>query len=81
MKLLFQPAEENPDDQGNTGLKYVVSEVVLEEADAALALHMCPWREMGELDTVWRITICLKAPSLVEVLTELTRNRARIQFR
>lgn len=48
VKLLFQPAEENPDDQGNTGSKYVVSEGVLEEADAALALHMCPWREVGE---------------------------------
>src|SRR5699024_11493201 len=47
-KLLFQPAEENPDAQGNTGSKYVVSEGILEEADAALAFHMCPWREAGE---------------------------------
>ena len=48
VKLLFQPAEENPDAQGNTGSKYVVSEGILEEADAAFALHMCPWREAGE---------------------------------
>lgn len=48
VKLLFQPAEENPDYQGNTGSKYVVSEGVLKDADAAFALHMCPWREAGE---------------------------------
>lgn len=48
VKLLFQPAEENPDHQGNTGSKYVVSEGVLNDADAAFALHMCPWREAGE---------------------------------
>lgn len=48
VKLLFQPAEENPDHQGNTGSRYVVSEGVLNDADAAFALHMCPWREVGE---------------------------------
>lgn len=48
IKLLFQPAEENPDYQGNTGSNYVVSEGILNDADAAFALHMCPWREAGE---------------------------------
>lgn len=47
VKLLFQPAEENPDHKGNTGSKYIVSEGVLQEADAAFALHMCPWLEVG----------------------------------
>src|SRR5699024_3089699 len=32
---------------GNTGSKYIVSEGVLQEADAAFALHMCPWLEVG----------------------------------
>ncbi|MUV38823.1 N-acyl-L-amino acid amidohydrolase [Lentibacillus sp. JNUCC-1] len=48
VKLLFQPAEENPDHKGNTGSKYVVSEGVFQDADAAFALHMCPWLEAGE---------------------------------
>lgn len=48
VKLLFQPAEEIPDDDGRTGSSYVVSEGVLDEADAAFALHMCPWLEAGE---------------------------------
>ncbi|MFD2923112.1 M20 metallopeptidase family protein [Halobacillus naozhouensis] len=48
VKLLFQPAEEAPDDNGHTGSSYVVQEGVLDEADAAFALHMCPWREVGE---------------------------------
>lgn len=48
IKLLFQAAEENPDSRGNTGSKYIVSEKVLEEADAAFALHMCPWLEAGK---------------------------------
>lgn len=48
VKLLFQPAEENPDHRGYTGSSYVVSEGVLKDADAAFALHMCPWRETGE---------------------------------
>ncbi len=48
VKLLFQPAEEAPDEDGRTGSSYVVKEDVLSEADAAFALHMCPWREVGE---------------------------------
>ncbi|HEU5140144.1 MAG TPA: M20 family metallopeptidase [Bacillales bacterium] len=48
VKLLFQPAEEAPDKNGHTGSSHVVNEGVLDDAEAAFALHMCPWREAGE---------------------------------
>ncbi|MDC3415069.1 M20 metallopeptidase family protein [Terrihalobacillus insolitus] len=49
VKLIFQPAEEDTDEHGITGAPYVLQSGVLDDVDAALALHMCPWRQVGEI--------------------------------
>lgn len=48
VKFLFQPAEEVPDKNGLTGASHVINEGVLNDVDAAIALHMCPWRTAGQ---------------------------------
>ncbi|WP_202080427.1 M20 metallopeptidase family protein [Caldalkalibacillus salinus] len=49
VKFIFQPAEENPDDKGLTGAPYMIQEGVLEDVDAVIALHMCPWEPVGHV--------------------------------
>ncbi|MCM2675649.1 M20 metallopeptidase family protein [Alkalicoccobacillus plakortidis] len=47
--FMFQPAEEEIDDSGRSGAVYMIEEGVLENVDAVLALHMCPWLPVGEI--------------------------------
>lgn len=49
IKLIFQPAEESADDYGLTGAPYFLKSGVINDLDAAIALHVCPWRYTGEL--------------------------------
>ncbi len=49
IKLIFQPAEENTDDHGLTGAPYMLQSGAIDDLEAAIALHMCPWRKAGEL--------------------------------
>ncbi|HET7521950.1 MAG TPA: M20 family metallopeptidase [Bacillales bacterium] len=49
VKLLFQPAEETPDLEGVTGAPRMIEAGVLEGVEAAVALHMCPWKSVGEV--------------------------------
>lgn len=48
MTFLFQPAEEVPDENGLTGASHVMNKGVLNDVDAVIALHMCPWRKAGQ---------------------------------
>lgn len=47
IKFIFQPAEEDIDEEGFTGSPHLVQAGVLEDVDAVLALHMCPWNPVG----------------------------------
>lgn len=49
VKMIFQPAEETPDDKGLTGACHMVEAGVLDDVDVAIALHMCPWKRPGEV--------------------------------
>lgn len=49
IKIIFQPAEEAQDDKGLTGACHMIEEGVLDDVDMAIALHMCPWRQPGEV--------------------------------
>lgn len=49
VKLIFQPAEESIDAEGMSGSSYLVQAGVYEGVDAAIALHMCPWLPVGEV--------------------------------
>ncbi|QTN01069.1 amidohydrolase [Sediminibacillus dalangtanensis] len=49
IKFLFQPAEEDTDVHGRTGAPYFLEAGVLDDVEAALALHMCPWQQSGDL--------------------------------
>ncbi|HET7626894.1 MAG TPA: M20 family metallopeptidase [Bacillales bacterium] len=49
VKFLFQPAEEAPDEQGVTGAPRVIEAGILDGVDAAVALHVCPWKTVGEV--------------------------------
>ncbi len=49
VKLIFQPAEEDSDVLGETGAVKMLQCGVLDDVDAVLALHMCPWRKKGEI--------------------------------
>ena len=49
VKLIFQPAEEDTDSYGKTGAPYFIESGVVENLDAVLALHMCPWQETGSI--------------------------------
>ncbi|MGO4888954.1 M20 family metallopeptidase [Anaerobacillus sp. MEB173] len=49
VKFIFQPAEESTDEHGLSGAPYMIKEGVLEGVDAVLALHMCPWLPVGEV--------------------------------
>lgn len=47
VKLIFQPAEESTDDAGLSGAPYMIQDGVLEDVDAVIALHVCPWQPVG----------------------------------
>lgn len=49
VKLLFQPAEEDTDEQGLTGAPYFLKSGTMEGVHHAIALHVCPWRKTGEV--------------------------------
>lgn len=49
IKLLFQPAEEDTDEQGLTGAPYFLREGVIDGIDFAISLHVCPWLNTGEI--------------------------------
>ncbi|KHE72809.1 M20 family metallopeptidase [Halobacillus sp. BBL2006] len=49
IKLIFQPAEENCDETGETGAVKMLKSGRLNDLEAVLALHMCPWRKRGEI--------------------------------
>ncbi|HWO97647.1 MAG TPA: M20 family metallopeptidase [Bacillus sp. (in: firmicutes)] len=49
VKFVFQPAEESTDENGLSGSPYMVQAGVYDEVDAAIALHMCPWLPVGDV--------------------------------
>ncbi|MBO1510606.1 M20 metallopeptidase family protein [Metabacillus bambusae] len=49
IKFVFQPAEESTDEHGLSGSPYMVQAGVYDKVDAAIALHMCPWLPVGEV--------------------------------
>ncbi|WP_077211935.1 M20 metallopeptidase family protein [Bacillus dakarensis] len=49
VKFVFQPAEESTDEYGLSGSPYMVQAGVYNGVDAAVALHMCPWLHVGEM--------------------------------
>lgn len=49
VKFIFQPAEESTDDHGLSGSPYMISAGAYDQADAALALHVCPWLPIGDV--------------------------------
>jgi amidohydrolase len=49
VKFIFQPAEETTDEHGLSGAPYMLQAGVLDDVDAALALHMCPWLPVGNV--------------------------------
>lgn len=49
VKFVFQPAEESIDEDGLSGSPYMIQAGVYDGVDAAIALHMCPWLSVGEV--------------------------------
>lgn len=49
VKFMFQPAEENVDENGLTGAPHMIAADVLDNVDAAIALHMSPENPVGEV--------------------------------
>ncbi|SIS38310.1 M20 metallopeptidase family protein [Salimicrobium flavidum] len=49
VKLVFQPAEEAADEEGETGAMKMIRSPLLQDIDAIFALHMCPWLPSGEI--------------------------------
>ncbi|MBB6453498.1 amidohydrolase [Salirhabdus euzebyi] len=49
VKFIFQPAEEDMDEEGLTGSPYLINAGVLEGVDAILALHVNPEQPVGEI--------------------------------
>ncbi|WP_371018079.1 M20 metallopeptidase family protein [Pseudalkalibacillus sp. JSM 102089] len=47
VKLIFQPAEEATDESGLSGASYMILDGVLDDVEAAVALHVCPWQPVG----------------------------------
>lgn len=47
VKFIFQPAEESTDSHGLSGASYMIRTGVLEQVDAVIALHVCPWHPVG----------------------------------
>ncbi|WP_347860741.1 amidohydrolase [Salimicrobium sp. PL1-032A] len=49
VKLIFQPAEESADEEGETGAMKMIRSSLLQDIEAIFALHMCPWLRAGEI--------------------------------
>jgi amidohydrolase len=49
VKFIFQPAEESTDANGLSGSPYMVRAGAYDQAEAALALHVCPWLPVGNV--------------------------------
>lgn len=49
VKFIFQPAEESTDHEGLSGAPRMLNEGVLEDVEAIIALHMCPWHPVGTI--------------------------------
>jgi amidohydrolase len=49
VKFIFQPAEESTDEFGLSGSPYMTQAGAYDKVDAAIALHMCPWLPVGEV--------------------------------
>lgn len=49
IKLIFQPAEEEPDHEGLSGAPRMIQEGILENVDSIIALHVCPWEPVGTI--------------------------------
>lgn len=49
VKLIFQPSEENTDEEGLSGAQKMIEEGVLEGIESVLALHVCPWHPVGTI--------------------------------
>ncbi|PKR78424.1 amidohydrolase [Halalkalibacillus sediminis] len=49
VKFIFQPAEEDTDEYGLTGAPYMLQSGLLDDVQSAFALHVCPWRSIGEI--------------------------------
>ncbi|QDP41855.1 M20 metallopeptidase family protein [Radiobacillus deserti] len=47
--LIFQPAEEAAGKDGLTGAPHIIKSGKLADLKAIIALHVCPWRRLGEL--------------------------------
>src|SRR5690625_3679844 len=47
VKFIFQPAEETTDINGLSGAPYMIQDGVLNNVDAIIALHVCPWHPVG----------------------------------
>ncbi|WP_431802685.1 M20 metallopeptidase family protein [Halobacillus andaensis] len=49
IKLIFQPAEEACDENGESGAVKMLQSGFLDDIDRAVALHMCPWQPRGTI--------------------------------
>lgn len=49
VKLIFQPAEERTDEHGLSGAPYMIKAGVLDDVEAVIALHVCPWLPVGAI--------------------------------
>lgn len=49
VKFIFQPAEEMIDDESMSGSPYLLQAGAYDEAELAIALHMCPWLPVGSV--------------------------------
>ncbi|MFS0647191.1 M20 metallopeptidase family protein [Siminovitchia sp. 179-K 8D1 HS] len=47
VKLIFQPAEEDTDEEGLSGAPRMIQEGALDDVESVLALHVCPWHPAG----------------------------------
>ena len=47
VKFIFQPAEESTDEHGLSGAPYMIQAGVLDDVEAVIALHVCPWQPVG----------------------------------
>ncbi|MFD1707453.1 M20 family metallopeptidase [Siminovitchia sediminis] len=47
IKFLFQPAEEDTDEEGLSGAPRMIQEGILEDVEKVIALHVCPWHPVG----------------------------------
>lgn len=49
VKFIFQPAEETIDEDSLSGSPYLLQAGAYEGVEAAIALHMCPWLPVGDV--------------------------------